>query len=159
MTMTHTQLLATLEQTVPILQRLTVDLGEEALNFRTGKDEWSIREILAHLVENERFIMIARVARMVKEEHPTLVPHDEKRWHSQRNTSRDTLNELLHDLAVQRAASLNTLAFLSEHDWSRTAYHPESGELTVQTWVEHWAEHDLAHIQQIEGILAVFAKN
>ncbi len=154
MTATHGALIATLEQTHPTLERLTATLSAEALDYRLAPDEWTIREILAHLVDDEMFVMRTRLERIVKEEIPSLVPNDEKRWHRGRNTTRDQISELLHDFAIQRAASLNILTFLRDSDWTRRAYHPESGHLTTATWVEHWAEHDTVHIAQIERIIA-----
>ncbi|EFH82067.1 DinB family protein [Ktedonobacter racemifer] len=144
------QLITTLEQTHGALAELTASLSDEALDFRPGAEEWSTREILAHLVDDEMFIMRMRVERMVKEEHPTLADNDEKKWHSHRNTSRDAVSDLLHDFAIQRVASLNILTFLSEEDWARTGFHTGYGEFTVEKWLEHWAEHDLVHIRQIE---------
>jgi hypothetical protein len=150
----RSELIATLQQTHSRLVDLTATLSDRALDYRLAPDEWTIREILAHLVDDEMFVMRTRLERIVKEELPTLVPNDEKQWHSERNTSRDQMGELLHDFAIQRAASLNILTFLRDSDWTRQAYHPETGHLTTQTWVEHWAEHDTVHIAQIKRIIA-----
>ncbi|GHO46740.1 DinB family protein [Ktedonospora formicarum] len=150
MAATLAHLIATLEVTHEELTRLTATLSDEVLDYHPGPEEWSIREILAHLVDDEMFVMRTRLERIVREEYPTLVPNDEKLWHSQRNTSRDTVSELLRDFAIQRAASLNIIGFLREDDWKRTAYHPEEGDLTTEIWVEHWANHDIVHLRQIE---------
>jgi hypothetical protein len=147
---TRAQLISTLEQTPSVLERLTAHLTDAELDFHPGAEEWSTREILAHLVDDEAFIMRTRLERIVKEEHPSLASHDEKHWYQHRNTSRDQVSELLHDFTVQRAASVNILGMLREDDWRRTAYHPEYEGLTAESWLDHWAEHDLIHIRQIE---------
>ena len=157
MNATRTQLIKTLEQTHPALVHLTSELTEAALDFRQDPQDWSIREILAHLVDDEMFVMRTRLERMMKEETPSLASHDEKKWYSQRNTSRDTPQELLSDFALQRAASLGILTILRESEWARTAYHPEYGHFTAQDWVGSWVEHDLTHIQQIERIIATYS--
>lgn len=51
------QLITTLEQTHGALAELTASLSDEALDFRPGAEEWSTREILAHLVDDEMFII------------------------------------------------------------------------------------------------------
>ncbi len=158
MSISHTQLIATLEQTPATLTRLTAALTDAALDFRTGPDEWSIREILAHLVDDEAFVMRTRLVRMVREENPALASHDEKKWHSHRNTARDKVSELLQDFTIQRAASLSIFTLLRDEDWARTASHPEYGQFNAETWLEHWAEHDLVHIEQIEYILTAFER-
>ncbi|QBD76446.1 DinB family protein [Ktedonosporobacter rubrisoli] len=150
----RSQLLATFAQTPTTLTRLTASLEDKILDSRSAPDEWSIREILAHLVDDEMFVMRTRLERMIKEDSPHLVSNDEKRWYSQRNTARDGINELLQDFAIQRTASQNILTFLREEEWSREAYHPEIGQITVEALLTYWVEHDLVHIQQIEHNLA-----
>jgi hypothetical protein len=148
------QLIATLEQTPSSLERLTADLDEAGLDFRAAPGDWSIREILAHLVDDEMYVMRTRLERMVKEERPHLAPHDEKHWHATRNTTRDGLAELLADFGVQRAASLGILKMLRETDWARPGFQPEYGELTASSWLTSWVAHDTTHIRQIETTAA-----
>src|SRR5690348_5212549 len=107
MSETRAQHIATLRQTPTRLARLMEGLSDDALDYRSQPDDWSIREILAHLVDDEMFVMRSRLERIVKEDHPTLAPHDEKHWYATRNTSRDQLAELLSDFTIQRAASIN----------------------------------------------------
>ncbi len=154
MRISRTQLIATLEQTPSTLTRLTSTLTDAALDFRSDPDEWSIREIMAHLVDDEMFVMRTRMERIMKEEVPELPSHDEKKWYSQRNPSRDTISELLSDFATQRAASLGILTLLRDEEWARTAYHPEYGHFTAEAWLGSWVEHDLVHIRQIEQATA-----
>ena len=155
---TRTELIATLEQTGPALVQRTSQLTDAELDFRTDAQEWSIREILAHLVDDEMFVMRTRLERMIKEEHPSLASHDEQKWYHQRNTTRDSLNELLSDFTTQRAASLGILTLLRDQEWARTAYHPEYENFTAEEWVGNWVEHDLTHLRQIEQTLADYAK-
>jgi hypothetical protein len=159
MSLSRPQLIATLEQTPSTLAHLTSTLTDSALDFHSGPDEWSIREILAHLVDDEMFVMRTRMERMMKEEGPSLASHDEKKWYAQRNTSRDTISELLHDFAQQRAASLGILTLLRDKDWTRTAFHPEYGHFTAEAWLGSWVEHDLVHIRQIEQARATMEQS
>ena len=113
---TRAELIAALEQTVPALERLTADASDAALDFHPGPDEWSVREILAHLVDDEMFVMRLRLERIIKEDNPHLAPHDEQRWYATRNTTRDQLAELLADFRLQRAASLGIITMQRESD-------------------------------------------
>lgn len=158
MSLTRVHQLATLAQTPATLHRLTESLTDEALDFRSDTGEWSIREILAHLVDDEMYVMRTRVERMMKEDLPLLAPHNEKRWYATRNTTRDQLAELLSDFAVQRAASLGMLHMLRESDWERQGQQPEYGVFTAEVWLGHWVTHDTTHIEQIKSTLEVFNK-
>lgn len=154
---TRDQLIATLNQTHPALVRLTALQPDEALDFHPSPGEWSVREILAHLVDDEMYVMRTRLERMMKEDHPHLAPHDEQKWYTTRNTTRDQLAELLADFAVQRAASLGILTMLRESEWAREGYQPEYGAFSAEAWLSKWVAHDTTHIQQIENTLKTFA--
>ena len=146
----------TLRETHATLVGLTAGLSEDTLNFRAAPDDWTIREILAHLVDDEMYVMRTRLERMMKEERPDLPPHDEQRWFASRNTSRDALDQLLSDFAVQRAASLGIIDMLRASDWAREGYHAEFGVFTAEGWLGRWAEHDTVHLRQITERIAEF---
>jgi hypothetical protein len=152
------QHLQTLEQTHPSLVRLADGLPEIALDYRPAPGEWSAREILAHLVDDEMYVMRTRLERIVKEDQPHLAPHDEQKWYAGRNTARDGRDELLADFALQRAASLGILRMLRESDWARQGFQPEYGHFTAEGWLAHWAAHDQTHLRQIEANLQAFAR-
>jgi uncharacterized damage-inducible protein DinB len=156
MTPSRAQLIATLEQTHPTLLRLTSSLSDLALDSRPAASDWSIREILAHLVDDEMYVMRTRLERIIEEDRPSLAPHDEKRWYASRNTSRDNVTELLRDFGQQRVASLGIITMLRESDWAREGYQPEYGFFTAEVWLTHWVAHDTAHIRQIEGNLEAY---
>lgn len=158
MSLSRTQYIATLAQTHATLLRLTEGLTDEGLDFRARADAWSIREILAHLVDDEMYVMRTRMERIIKEDHPLLAPHDEKRWYATRNTTRDQLVDLLSDFAVQRAASLGMVRMLREEDWQRPGRQPEYGVFTAEVWLGHWVAHDTTHIEQISSTLEMYEK-
>src|SRR5690349_17984543 len=112
--MTRRETIEKLEQTHAILTDLTAGLNNTLLDYTPGPQEWSIRDILAHYVDDEKFVMRTRLERIMKEENPTFPSHDEKHWYNNRNKSRDQLVELLADFAIQRAASLNIIYALRE---------------------------------------------
>jgi hypothetical protein len=151
--------LATLTTTEATLRRLTGHLDDAALDFRPAPDAWTVREILAHLVDDEAFIMRQRLERIAKEERPHLAPHDEQHWYANRNTERDARDELLTDFQVQRAASLNATQLLRPTDWQRVGFQPEYGEFTAEEWLKRWANHDNVHVDQIEQTLNAYLQH
>ena len=157
MTSTRDQLIATLAQTHSALVDLTTSQPDEALDFHPAPGDWSVREVLAHLVDDEMYVMRTRLERMMKEDRPHLAPHDEQMWYSHRNTTRDQLAELLADFAAQRTASMSILTMLRESDWAREGYQPEYGTVTAETWLGHWSAHDTTHIEQIVNSLKAYA--
>ena len=150
---TRTELLRAMEETYPTLVRLVSGRDDAALDYRPAEGDWSAREILAHLVDDEMYVMRLRVERIVKEDLPHLAPHDEQKWYRGRNTTRDGLSELLADFELQRRASLGMIRMLRESDWQRKGYQPEYGEQTAEEWLAIWLRHDQDHLRQIEANL------
>lgn len=156
MSTSRAQLISTLEQTQPTLNGLASSLSDVVLDFHPASSAWSIREILAHLVDDEMYVTRTRLERILKEDRPSLAPHDETKWYANRNTARDTLAELLSDFAVQRAASLGIITMLRESDWVREGYQPEYGLFSADDWLAHWVAHDTTHIRQIKNNLEAY---
>lgn len=142
-----------LTQTTPTLTKLTAALSDAALDFRPMPSDWTIREILAHLVDDEMYVNRLRLERIIKEDNPNLTPHDEKKWYADRNTSRDGRDVLLADFALQRQASLMMINMLRESDWARMGFQPEYGQFSAEGWLSYWVKHDVVHLEQIEGNL------
>lgn len=143
-----------LQETPAKLRELTASSSEREIDFRLSTSDWSTREVLAHLVDDEMFVMRNRLERIASEDNPHLQPHDEQHWHATRNTSRDELSLLLEDFATQRAASVNIMVFLREADWQRLGFQPEIGSFSAEQWLDHWIEHDQVHLAQIAANLA-----
>ena len=157
MSTTRAETIATLQQTPATLVQMTSSLPDAALDYRATPTDWSVREILAHLVDDEMYVMRLRLERIVKEDNPQLAPHDEQKWYATSNATRDALAELLVDFAVQRAASLGIIGMLRESDWAREGVQPEYGRFTAEGQLAMWAEHDATHLRQIEAMLAAYA--
>lgn len=152
----RSQTIAQMRQAPRILREMTTSVPDAALDFRPTPQDWTIREVLAHLVDDEMFVMRTRLERMVKEDRPELAPHDERKWYANRNTARDDLATLLDDFETQRAASLGIFALLRDSEWSRLGFQPEIGEFTAVDWLESWRDHDQTHIDQIARMLAAY---
>jgi hypothetical protein len=115
--------------------------------------EWSARTILAHFRDCEALCEGLRVLRMLAEDEPELADFDEQEWAATRNRSRDRKEQLLGDFALQRQATLNVLSGLRAEDWQRRGTHATRGTFTVRTWAEAIADHDAAHLAQLEGVI------
>ncbi len=157
MTATRAAQIQTLDETRPNLVAIVGALSNEQMDYRPGAEEWSIREILAHLVDDEIYVMRTRLERIIKEEVSDLAPHDERYWYANCNKTRDARSELLDDFDLQRCASLGILYMLRDSDWARTGLQLEYGRFSAEEWIGHWVEHDRVHLRQIENNLKAHA--
>lgn len=48
------------------------------------------------------------------------------------------------------------MRLLRPADWQRVGFQPEYGEFTAEGWLEHWADHDTVHLNQIEATLRAY---
>ncbi len=118
---------------------------------KTGEEEWSVKEQLAHLWEMERNY-IAWVRRALTEDEPDVsevrgepvaIPIERANAHS--------LAELLAALAEERERTNAFIASLAPEQFDRRAYHRLFGSLTVLQWLRSFYRHDRMHIDQMAG--------
>jgi hypothetical protein len=118
---------------------------------KTGEEEWSVKEQLAHLWEMERNY-IAWVRRALAEDEPDVsdvrgepvaIPVERANAHS--------LAELLAALAAERERTNAFIAALTPEQFDRRAYHRLFGTLTVLQWLRSFYRHDRMHIDQMAG--------
>lgn len=125
-----------------ILGALLRGIGDEAAASRRADSEWSISEVVCHLLDAEQRDF-ERVSRIRDEEQPSLpvFPDDE---YSGRPLGRtlDTLLEL-------RDEHVRLLDGLDPAAWSRTGLHESHGEISILDITRHGAAHVAEHLAQI----------
>jgi len=142
-------ILAILASTPEKVRREIHDLSPRQMKTRPAPHEWSIQEILAHLDDVEEVAMRARIASMIDEDRPTLLPFDqEARVVEMKYNKKAPLASLAH-LARQRRANVKWLRTLRPAQLARRAVHQKVGEITAGEMINEWAFHDLGHLKQI----------
>ena len=141
--------LAILASTPEKVRREIRDLSPRQLKTRPAPDKWSVQEILAHLDDVEEVGMRARVAAMVEQDRPTLLPFDqEARVVEMGYGEKHPLASLAH-LSRQRRANVKWLRTLRPAQLTRRGAHQKVGEITAGEMIHEWAFHDLGHLKQI----------
>ncbi len=116
---------------------------------RPAPGKWSVAEVLAHLEDVEEEGMRARVAAMVKEREPALIPFDQEKRAVELHYERRDPRRSLESFARQRRANLRWLRRLTPAQLRRRGCHQTVGVITVGEMIHEWAFHDLGHIKQI----------
>ncbi len=114
-------------------------------------DGWSPAEIAAHLADAE-IITAWRLGQTLAEDEPDIQPYDQDRWALAMRYSGRDLATSLGAFAAVRAANVELLRRLDDAGWERTYRHHEYGRTSIRTLAYHKADHDLAHLAQLEGI-------
>ncbi len=118
-------------------------------DWRPAPDEWSFREIAAHLEASQRECVLVRVQQIASGSHP--------RFDFYRNTGRDfgpvDIKDSLRGFADARRAVRDFVGGLSPEQLRFTGRHETFGELTVQRYLEIDLEHDQGHLRDLERYL------
>lgn len=152
--LTIEQLLALLESTPARIAGLTVGLSATQLLEPSNPDEWSARDVLAHLRACSdmwgKYIVV-----ILTEERPSFKAVNPTTWIKQTDYREQEFEPLLKAFSLQRAVLLAVLRRLSAEDWSRAATVSGAGkprERTVYTYAQWLANHERSHLKQIERI-------
>lgn len=134
-----------LRATPGLLRAMAADAGARAWT-PPAPGEWSIAEVVRHLVHGDRDTFLPRLRRMLAEDRPvfdTRGPRDDD--------PRD-LALLLDRFAAARADVLALLAGLDGPGWRREGVSPSRGPVTVEAYARTMAEHDREHLRQIQDV-------
>ena len=136
------------------LKRQLLGLDDAALRFRPAPDEWSIMELVGHIIDVGA-LWPGRTRQMLATDNPTLAAVDPN-WVRQRDYHNKQPGFLLISLAEQRAEYVEFLSILRPAQLARSGIHPTRGQLTVEQGIAALADHDRIHSEQIAANLAAF---
>ena len=133
------------------LRRLIRGLTERQLAMRPAPGKWSIREIVAHLADNE-VVLGSRYRFIAAMDRPPLPGYDQDAFVANLGVSKATTADLLDDFAMARAVNIGLLDRVGAAAWDRVGIHAERGEESLGRLVTMYAGHDRIHLAQIETI-------
>lgn len=139
-----------LERTPKTLRALLEGLSEEWLENNEGRDTFSPRDVVGHLIHGEEADWTARLKIILEHgESKAFEPFDrfafrEKYKHMSLPDLLDRLGELRH----RNLTYLKSLA-LDRDELDRKGTHPDLGPVTLRQLLATWAVHDLGHLGQI----------
>ena len=135
---------------------LTGVFGEEE-DFVVTSDQWSIRQIVAHLADAE-LVGAHRMRAVIAEDNPTLTGFDQNAWTRNLDYAHRKPKQSLESFRRQRAENYDLLKTLPESAFSRTGNHTEIGTVTLLKLVEGYAEHAESHARQMQQIREEYKK-
>jgi hypothetical protein len=142
-----------LEDGLEALDSILADCPDESMERPPAVGEWSVRDVLRHLVAAEE-LLATRVPRLLDEDYPDLVataawilPASDEAT-SVTDASADTL---LARLGTLRRGTIARLRATPAEDWERTGHHPEWGTVTVTSQAGYFARHLWSHLAQVRA--------
>jgi hypothetical protein len=133
------------------LRRLVRGLTEKQLATKPAPGKWSIREIIAHLADNE-VVLGSRYRFVAAMDRPLLPGYDQDAFVANLGVGKAAAADLVDDFAMARAVNIGLLERLGNAAWDRVGVHAERGEESLGDLVTMYAGHDRIHLSQIETI-------
>jgi hypothetical protein len=147
-------LTAALEATPPAITAVARGLGVDALRWRPRDGEWCLTEVLAHLLDLERTLVLPRLRRIVDEHRPVFDVFDVDAWARARDHRVRDFAADLEAFAAARAETIRFLDALPGGAAERLGLSGHFGPVTLAQYATHAVDHDLEHVAQMRDVHA-----
>ncbi len=142
-----------------LLLPVIAHLSNKQILFKPSEKEWSIREIMMHLIDSETNGSLR--IRMAIAENASVYAYDQDAWtknllYQTDTTSFSDVINLLKIIHTRTAALLRRIP--EEYFESKFIMHPENGKMMLKDVLQMYAEHVEIHVRQIERVKKQFAK-
>jgi DinB superfamily len=126
------------------------------LRTRPAAGEWSIVELLGHLLDAE-LVSAARYRWILAQDEPRLVGYDENQWVQGLRHNEADPGSLLAFFRILRRANIELWEASSEAERARVGVHEERGPESYQLIFRMIAGHGLFHLAQMRRTLRAVA--
>ena len=120
-------------------------------DFKPAPDQWSLRQIVAHLADAEA-ASVLRLRQVISEENPTLVQWDQNAFAERTDYARRKPSQALETMRQLRADNYQLLKDLPVDMYSRPAQHVRRGPMTLLELLRLLAGHAEGHAMQIRRV-------
>ena len=140
-------LLKALRETAHELESQLWGLSEDELRWRPSDDDWSLKEIAAHLRDCEDHF-VDTLELIAFQETPRIPAFDGDALVLDHDYRQIDLYEALERFEYLRHRTVNLLWSLTPDGWERTGVHPYLGPVSIVRLTREQNEHDLEHLWQ-----------
>ena len=135
------------EAFIAVASKLTEDELDMPQNH-----SWNSRQVVHHVADSEAQ-SYARLRRLIAEPGTQIQAYDEAGWGENETLGYKVLpiEISLAVFSAVRASSLEILKRLTKEQLKNSGIHTESGEYTLETWLETYINHPIEHAEQIRS--------
>ena len=123
----------------------------EMWQYRPEPDRWTIHEIIIHITDSEANSYV-RCRRFLAEPGSTVLGYDESGWARRLHYHEQSTEDALELFKWLRQNSFILIQDQPDSVWANKAYHTESGEMTMDDWLDTYERHIPEHIEQMQGV-------
>jgi uncharacterized damage-inducible protein DinB len=123
-------------------------LPAEKLSYRYAEGKWTIKEILAHIIDDER-IYAYRALRFARNDQTELPGFEQDDYALESGANERSLDDLLQEFATVRHATVSLFESFDSKVLTRTGI-ASGNVMSVRAAAYHIAGHELRHINVIK---------
>lgn len=139
-----------LKENLPKIKELIYSLPEEKLYYRYAPDKWSIKEILVHIIDDER-IFSYRALRYARNDRTELHGFEQDDYAVVSKADERTLESIFYEYETVRNATISLFECLPENCFMRAGSSVGNiNRRTVRALAYHIAGHEQRHINVIK---------
>ncbi len=123
-------------------------LPKEKLSYRYAKDKWTIREILVHIMDDER-IFAYRALRFARNDKTELPGFEQDDYVPYSKANDRSLKDIFEEYETIRKATLSLFNSFNEEDFLRSGV-ANGHSVSVRALAYHLAGHEVHHMKIIK---------
>jgi hypothetical protein len=143
------RMIAALEDAGNYLPALLLSVSNEDAAWKPPSQNWSILEIVCHLIDEEREDFRYRIQSTLEDsnrEWPSINPD---LWSIDRRYGDRDFQKMVEEFRQERNKSVLWLKSLKEPNWYESYEHPHLGKIRAGDLLVSWVAHDQLHVRQI----------
>jgi hypothetical protein len=133
---------------IGLLSRATAGLTPEAFQQHPGPGDWSIAQVVLHLVDSD-LVGSDRMKRVIAEDNPPLLAYDENKWAAGLFYQDQPVDIAIALFDLNRRQMLEVLRRLDDSAFNRSGLHSERGRETLAELVQIYIQHLDHHLKFI----------
>ena len=145
------ELIDSIANTPAAVREAVLGLSDDQLDTPYREGGWSLRQVVHHLVDSH-VNSYCRFKLTATENHPTIRTYDEAAWGELEDARTADVGVSLAILDALHARWTTWLRTLTDEDWRRTMYHPESGDLVIDQLLALYGWHGPHHVAHITDL-------
>ena len=140
-------------QTLPQqVEHAVSNLDEAQIQTPYRPEGWTVHQLVHHIADSHMNAYI-RFKLGLTEDNPTIKPYEEKEWAQMADTKNLPINISVTLLFALHHRWTEVLKNISDTEWNRTVYHPESKkQMTLWFLLGMYAWHSRHHVAHITGL-------
>ncbi|MCB0375618.1 MAG: DinB family protein [Sinomicrobium sp.] len=143
-------LLGQLENSAEKTGKLMRALSDEALNFRYREDKWSVKEVLVHIIDDER-IYAYRALSFARNDKTNLPGFEQDDYTANSDSSDRPVETVIEEYEAVRRATIALFKGFSQRSLLRKGI-ANGNKASVRALGYHILGHELHHINIIENV-------